>query len=378
VKPHVAIAALLGAGCASVERADDWHRRMPEPPGAFAAPGPFDAMAVDGIWGVGDQVVYAIDLDDAGTHHAFTFTLTATQLPPSRPDSRAVAHPVHGHVLTRSSLDQWQHVPIAYSGTGMGTLRAELRGADGTACGGEVRAELFAHWFVDDMAVGIKAGVHPIFAALLGLDCMHATLLRVIRPPGALSVLANFGRISVGLGWPPIERLQYLDQDTPFGVLPTTWLPIAITANGQPALDGRIQFTWKRPPLLLTAGVLQVEAWHPDDATRRIRIRLASARRGTPPDAVAADDLGIGLHAGMTVAEVLAVNNGEREEVLERGRLADGREVELLQFHVPRKWLFGVVHQGKLVFASLGPHMSRDYLRRRGFVAAAAPSASDR
>ena len=372
----------LAAGCGSVQRPADWPSTALPPPGAFAAPGPFDAMASDAIWGVGDRVVYAIDVDDAGSHQAFTFSLTTTKLPPSDPDSLVIAHPVFGHVMTRSGYDEWQHDPVAYSGCGIATLHAELRSDDGQSCGGDIEAELLSHWWVDDMAIGMQAGVFPLFRGLLGLDCMHATLLRVIRAPSAWSVLANLGSIRIGLEWLRVDALRYEDQQTPFGVLPTTWLPITISANGQPALDGRVQFTWKRSPLLLSAGVLQVEAWHPDDASRRVTVRLASACRGAPPDAPAKDDLGNDLTVGMTVAEVLAVKGGVLGEEHARGRFADGRRVELVRFEVPRQWLFGVLHEGRLLYASLGEHLSIDYMRRRGFVddepAAGAAGGGDR
>lgn len=364
---------LLGTGCASVDRPADWPATAPPPPGAFAAAGPFDAMASDGIWGTGDEVVYTVDVDDAGVHHVFSFTLTTVQLPPVDPDGIVIAHPVHGHVMTRSSSDSWQHEPIAYAGEGMAKLHAELRGDDGSSCGGDFEAELYAHWWVDDMAIGMQTGVWPLLMGLLGLDCMHAMLLRVVRPPSAWSVLSKFGRVHIGLQWLPVTELHYVDEATPFGVLPTTWLPITITANDQPALDGRVQFTWRRPPLLLSAGVLQVEAWHPDDAKRRVTVQLASARRGTPPDAPAVGDLGNELTAGMTVAEVLAVKGGVRGDVQARGRLADGRYVELVQFDVPRQLLFGVLHDGKLLYASLGDDLALDFLRRRGFTGDSPP-----
>lgn len=366
--PWVVVAATFATACAGIERSADWPESAPPPPGAFAAPGPFSEMRADAIWGVGDRVVYSVDVDDGGVHHAFTFTLTTTRLPPVDPDGIVIAHPVHGRVVTRSARDQWQHNPIAYSGDGMATLQAELAGDDGTACGGSIEAELLAYWWVDDMGVGMTVGVHPVFAALLGLDCMHSTLLRLIRAPSAWSVIRNLGHVRVGLEWLPVDKLHYVEQETPFGVMPTAWLPMTITANGQPALDGRVQFTWKRSPLLLSAGVLQIEAWHPDDATRRVTVRLASACRGEPPDAPAATDLGNGLSVGMTVSEVLALKGGVLGAVKARGRLADGRCVELVEFEVLHQWLFGVLHEGRLLFASLGPHLSRDFLRRRGFV----------
>jgi len=363
------VVSLLATACGSVERPADWHEHMPPPPGAFAAPGPFDAMAIDGIWGVGDQVVYAIDVDDAGKHHGFTFTLSTTQLPRSKPEVGGITHPVHGRILTYSSIEQWQFDDICYEGRGKAKVRAELRGDDGSSCSGEFEAELFAHWFVDDMRIGMTAGVYQLFAALLRLDCMHATLLRVIRKPSAWSVVSSLGRISIGLQWQPIDHVVFTDEATPFGVLPTAWLPFAITANDQPALDGRMQFTWKRPPMLLSAGVLQIEAWHPDDPARRITVRLASARRGTPPDAPDPDDLGHGVRRGMTVADVLAARRGTHTILHARGTLADGRAVELLEFKVPYTLLFGVLHEGRLIFSSAGDELSLDFLQRRGFTA---------
>ncbi len=366
-----ATVALTVVACSSVTRPDDWHARTPPPPGAFAAPGPFDPMASEGIWGVGDEVVYSVDIDDHGTHTGFTFSLTTTQLPPSDDDAWVFAHPVHGRILTRTCDSDWQHNPLAYTGEGIATLQASLRGNDGSSCGGEITAKVLAHWFVDEMGVGIHDGVSNLFGALLGLDCVHQTLLRVIRAPSAFSMLKNFGRIDVGLHWPKAGHVGFVDQETPFGVLPTVWLPITITANGQPALDGRVQFTWKQPPLLLGAGVLQIEAWHPDDAQRRVLVRLASARRGTPPDAPDPTDLGHDLRRGMTIDEVLRQKNGKEATVVERGALGDGRHVALVEFDVPRELLFGVVEDNRLIFASLGDDLCIDFLRRRGFVAEA-------
>ncbi|HEX6810582.1 MAG TPA: hypothetical protein VF384_03060 [Planctomycetota bacterium] len=364
--------AVLAAACAGVERPDDWHTRL-EPAAAtgWAAPGPFSPMDDAAIWGVGDRVVYTIELDDRGARRTFTFTLTTTALPPPEADAFVLAHPVHGHVLTRSAVNGWQHGPvIAYEGFGDVTLHAELEGDDGSRCEGDLVVESLAHWWVEDLRVGLWSHVHGLFAALLGLDCMHAALLRVIRLPTTWSVLASFGRIRVALTRKHLDDVPLVDQDTPLGRLPTAWLPMTITANGQPALDGRIQFTWKRSPLLSTSGVLQIEAWHPDDPARRVLVRLASATRGTPPDGPDPTDLGFGLRVGMTVDEACAVLRGEVEKVHARGRLADGRDVELIQLTAPAKWLFCVVHDGRLLYASLGNHMPKHFLKVRGFVPA--------
>jgi hypothetical protein len=371
---------LTAAACSGVERAADWHRHTAPPPGAFDAPGPFDAMASDGIWGVGDRVAYTIDVDAAGTQQRFTFTLTTTQLPPSSPDGSFLAHPVHGRVLTRSTYGQWGHPTwnaetrryegARYHGWGRARLRAELSADDGTRHSGEFDSDTFAFWYADDVRHGGLAGVHELFVALLGLDAMHATLLRVIRPPSAWSVVRNLGSVRLGLEWPETGPIPVEPQVTPFGELPTVWVPFTIVANGQPALDGRIQFTWKHPPLLLTAGVLQIEAWHPDDPTRRVVVELASAQRGTPADAPHPDELGHGLRCGMTHAEVLAVTNGRSSTVVASGALADGRHVELLEFDVPHMLLFGVMHEGRLLFANPVDTFACHYLALRGLAIA--------
>lgn len=359
----------LLAACSGVQRPANWHATMSPPPAvAWAAAGPFSPLVADAVWGVGDTVTYAIDIDDAGRHRGFTFSLTTRQLPASGPRRDPWVHPVFGRKLTATSIDQYQWAPeVSLWGRGEALVWAELRGDDGSRCAGVVTTEAIAHLWVERLDVAMRVGVPEMFGALLGLDCLHTELLRVVRRPSLASVLGNFGRITVGLEWPEIDSLPIVESPTPFGVLPTAWRPITLTANGQPALDGRIQFTWKWSPLLIAAGVLQVEAWHPDEPTRRITVRLQSAVRGTPPDAFAPDELGYGLRIGMTAAEVHGRLGGQTSRVVERGVLGDGRAVELVEFEVPGVVLFGVLHDGRLLFASAGEHAARHFLRVRGF-----------
>ena len=75
-----------------------------------------------------------------------------------------------------------------------------------------------------------------------------------------------------------MPKLETVTRPTPMGELPSTWVPFALDANNEPALDCRALVTWKRWPLLLSAGVLRVEAHHPDDPKKRIPIRLIEAR----------------------------------------------------------------------------------------------------
>ena len=366
----VLAAAVASSACAGVERPADWHASLPAPPQHAAAAGPFDAMDAAAIWGVGDRVVYTIAVTGGGMDRGYEFTLTTVALPPARPDDHGFAHPVHGRVLTRSApRETWQHGPWRYySGEGDATLRADLRGDDGSACGGDLAATRIAHWHADELTVALGAGVHELFAAIVGLDCMQAALLQVVRPPSAWSVLRTFGRVELALEWPAVDHVPVALEPTPFGPLPCAWRPFSILANGQPALDGRVQFTWKHSPLALGAGVLQVEAWHPDDAAKRVTLLLTSARRGTPPDAPPLDDLGFGLRRGMTLDEARAVLGGASLEPRERGRLADGRAVATFDLETERVWITAAVHADRLLFATVGEDLTADWLRRRGFV----------
>ena len=368
--------AALGAACGSVERPADWASSLPQPQGAFAATGPVDALDPAAIWGVGDRVEYAIEVAIGAERRTFTFSLTTTQLPAPR-DGIDVVHPVHDRILTRTATEQWQHGPfVVYHAYGPAKVRAELRGDDGTECSGEFEVESLAHLHVEDVRTAWSTGVHGMFRALLSLDCMHATLMRLVRRPSAWSVLSRLGRIDVRLDWPDLDRMDVVEASTPFGKVPTAWRPLTILANGEPALDGRVQFTWKQSPLLPAAGVLQVEAWHPDDPAARITIRLASAKRGVPPDHPDPEDLRGGLRRGMTVDDACSLLGGKVEKTLAQGRLADGRRVDLLQLKVPRWWLVVVAHEGRLQYASGGDHMSRHWLKVRGFVPDADPATS--
>jgi hypothetical protein len=355
----------VAAACAGVKRADDWHRHLPAPSAELHGAGPFDAMVPDGIWGVGDRVAYTIAVDDGDRTVRFRFELTAIALPQPDPDGFAVVHPVHDRILTRTALEQqpgggyYAHDPAR--------VRVRLVGDDGTDCGGELDAELLAHWYADSVERLAACGVHELFAVLLQLDCLHAALLRVMRAPSLWSVAQRLGRIEVALQWRG-ERGLVQPAATPFGELPTLWAPFTILANGQPALDGRIQFTWKHPPLLLGAGVLQVEAWHPDDPTRRLAMRLDTAVRGTPPDAPDRDDLTEGLRRRMSLADAMRTLGGAAVQRSERGVLADGREVEVVQLLGPHQRMHAVVGPGGLLCASVLDDVVLEWLSRRGYV----------
>ncbi len=365
----LALVAAIGAACSGVERPLDWHAPSPPPPPAWSAAGPFDAMDPAAVWGVGDRVVYTIAVTGGGIDCGYEFTLTTLALPPARRDDPGCAHPVHGRVLTRSARESWQHEPRPYyAGGGNATLRAELRGDDGSACGGDVDTIALAHWYADELGMAFDDGVQPLFATLVGLDCMQEALLRVVRAPSAWSVVRGLGAITLALEWPRIDRFEIAAEPTPFGPLPTAWRPFTITANDQPALHGRMQITWKHSPLALGAGVLQLEAWHPDDASRRVTIRLASARRGVPPDSPPRDDLGFGLRRDMTLEQASAMLGGASVGLRERGHFADGSTVETFDLANERTWLTVAVRGDRLLFAAVGEDLTRDWLRRQGFV----------
>lgn len=359
---------LVGAACTNFEREPDWFRHGAGEPGAWEATGQLDAMEAAAIWGVGDCVSYAIDFDNAGEHRHFTFTLTTEKLPPPKTGGHHMPNPVHGGIVTTTARAGFQWGPIvllAY--TGRATVRAELRGEDGTLCHGVFEQEAIDNMWQEDVRHACLCSVHEVFKALLRLDGMLTRLQEVIRPPSLLAIARHLGSIAVSLDWPhgPVEATE---QETLIGRLPCCWVPFAIDACGEPALDGRVQFTWKRSPLLPSAGVLQIEAWRPDDPTRRVTARLVGARRGTPADAPDPDELLLGLRTGMSVAEVCRVKGGTVKRTVP-GRLADGRRVELVEFDVRRAWLFGIADSSGLLFACAGDRPAQYWLKHRGFVA---------
>lgn len=363
-------ASLALVSCAGFERQADWYPTEPAPPAGWEGAGPMDPMDAAAIWGVGDSVAYAVDVTAPDLRRHYTFTLTIVGLPPPRSVDRCMADPVHGRVLTATARQNFQWGPVlALHHWGEAAIRARLVGDDGTDCERTFQHEATAHFHQESMDVGCLVDTRELFRSLLGLDCMLEELLTVVRPPSAWSVLTRFGRIQVALDWPRAPHAAIVEEDTPLGRVPTLWLPVTLDANGQPALDGRVQFTWKRSPLMLSAGVLRIEAWRPDDPTRRVTVRLIGAVRGTPADVVPPDALGHGLRVGMTLAEANAVVQGKGQETLQRGRLADGSVVELVHVDAPWIWLFVVVADGRLLFASAGDHACLVFLQQRGFVA---------
>jgi hypothetical protein len=369
VHPIALLLAVVGASCSGVQRAHDWHEHLGAPEAAVPGSGPFDAMVPDGIWGVGDRVVHVIAVDDGERALRFIFELTTIALPGADRGGLEVVDPVHGRILTRTARVQMSRGTETVA-SGPARVRARLVGDDGTDCGGELDAELLAHWHADSLeSFGVMSGVTELFGALLRLDCMHAALLRVLRPPSAWSVARRLGGIEVALVFAWQRELVVSERDTPFGRLPTMWQPFTITANGQPALDGRIEFTWKHAPLLLGAGVLRVEAWHPDDPTRRLTLHLDSAVRGTPPDAPDPDELCAGLRRGMPLAAVTRTLGAANAEPVECGRLADGTDVDLVVLREPRFDVHTVSVRGELLYAALHRSLLDTFLHRRGYVA---------
>ncbi|HLQ37151.1 MAG TPA: hypothetical protein VK348_05095 [Planctomycetota bacterium] len=366
------LAVAACASCSTFTRDPDWYRPAEAPASNWAA-GELAVMDQEAIWGVGDEVCYEIVIDSGDQHRRLWFTLTNTAIePPVRAES-ALPDPISGMVRTYSAHmhfesrdEQGQPLSLLVSYDGRARLHARLADERGRACEATFSAPTMAHLAQQDVGQACYEGVGDIIGILCKIDCFLDELLLVARRPSLASILVRFGRVAVELRWPQAAA-ETVEQDTPFGRLPTLWVPATFDANGEPALDGRVQFTWRRSPLLLACGVLQIELWRPDDPRQRVTIRLVGARRGVPPDDLHGE-LCHGLRIGMSLAAVLAAT-GAQPASEQCGRLADGRMVARRVLRTPGGARFDCVFADDcLLYAFIGPVV--DYwLRLRGFVA---------
>ncbi len=363
----IVAASVLAVACGSVERRDDWHALPDAPASAWSTARPAEPLDAAACWRVGDRVVYEIVVDAHGESERYEFALSIEALPEPR-QSAVDPHPIHGWVICDRATWRYQWAPRqVLHHFGEATVRVEVSRPDGRrehSVFSQVTTANLHQAKVDDT---LLLGVNEVVASLLRAECVFDRLLDVIRKPSIGSVIRRLGRVEVAVQWPPREERTVFQQDTPLGQVPAVWQAVAIDANGEPALDGRVLFTFKRAPLLLAAGVLSIEAWHPDAPQRRVTARLIEARRGAETEPIDHRRLGRGLRIGMPLEEACALLGGTVDQTVARGRLADGRPVELLEIDVPGVWMFAVVHDTRLLYACAGDESALCYLRHRGF-----------
>jgi hypothetical protein len=341
LSPFAVLAAV--AACASGQPADQ------------ATDNTVDAMDAAASWAVCDRVRYEVDVADAGRHRAFFVTLETIGFPPLTESGLPPAwDPTDRGTLT-TTTPQFEPGPLAMPWcTGPARMRVELRGA-GRCQQDLVEQEGLAHVRQPDVCSGRLDGVEALFSALRRCGWLAA----------GLQELAHDSFHEMRLTWPDRKPPPVAELQTPFGVQPTCQVPFTLMAGDEPVLHGRIQFTWKRAPLLPSAGVLQVEAWRAQEPARRLAIRLVSAHRGPATSAPDPFDLGQGLRVGMTAGEV-SVRNGTFRRI-SRGRIGDGRGVDLIEFGAGSAVLLGIFSEDRLLYASAHPEAPGTWLWQRGF-----------
>jgi hypothetical protein len=130
----------------------------------------------------------------------------------------------------------------------------------------------------DAKAVERSLAVFTSLFRLANLE-LKPILDAVVAPPPIVKVLLRGGYIHLTIVSGFIGATEPVTGFT--GVPdPVYSFPFEVQAYGSPALRGRIFVTDSRPPLLPAAGVVAIEAAHPDDPESTVSVRLLSATRG--------------------------------------------------------------------------------------------------
>lgn len=120
-------------------------------------------------------------------------------------------------------------------------------------------------------------GMYQLFGVLRENEALGPLLLRVVRRPSILSIVTN-GGVTLLLEARLEEAVQV--DPTPFGAPRAMRYPVRILANGTLALEAAFFVVAPQPPNHLSAGVVAIDAWHPDEPERRFTMRLLGGRRG--------------------------------------------------------------------------------------------------
>lgn len=119
-------------------------------------------------------------------------------------------------------------------------------------------------------------GMYQLFGVLRENEALGPLLLQVVRRPSLLSIIAN-GGVTLQLEARLEEAVQV--DPTPFGAPRAMRYPVRILANGTLALEAAFFVVAPQPPNHLSAGVVAIDAWHPDEPERRFTMRLLGGRR---------------------------------------------------------------------------------------------------
>ena len=297
----------------------------------------FDPMDAEALWSAGDRVVYEITSEIGSRRYRWEAALRLPVVPGLGFESDFLPpDPVSGRVMTRSAIHMYtafkrQVACVIYRNPITPVQVTVTDKRNGEVFGSEVRTQGVAHLWQQSVTSGAGFGVVKLLNVMQRTKHLFQLLMEVVKPPSLASILRKFGSISLRAKL-KTENLTVVSRVTPFGTLPTVWVPVRISANGEPALDCQFLVTWIRSPLLLSVGVLRIEARHPDDPRKLVVVRLIEAKRGSPGNARQSNDIGNPLvHAGMSRAETARLLQWEIIKETPRPML-DGRTVQIVRF----------------------------------------------
>ncbi|MCR9247831.1 MAG: hypothetical protein NXI31_22615 [bacterium] len=278
--PCRTLPVLLLTACAAQPRDRDWQLAVPRSaPAVWAAREPWlPPLDENRIAAVGDRASYEVVQHTGDEPRRWVFDLELVELPPVL-TLPIPADPMSGRV--RTDRGHWQSIggsdePVGCSYRGAGKVRIAMHDPDRHARVRTVATTVQLHVAQSDVDQWVELGLVELLNLVLRVDFAHERLLDVVRRPSLASVLTRLGRVDITVGFPEAGR-ERLTVRSPFGDVPAVWIPMALEANGEPALDCRVLLTWKRWPLQLSGGVLCLEGCHPDAPERRVTVRLRDA-----------------------------------------------------------------------------------------------------
>lgn len=115
--------------------------------------------------------------------------------------------------------------------------------------------------------------MRAFMSILRGSKVLSPILWRIVRKPSIWSIVTNLG-VKTSLHVSASERWA---QEVPDGYEPAYRLPMALSLNGQQALDCSIVTVEPRRPISVGAGVVSLVARRPDEPDTRLRMRLIEA-----------------------------------------------------------------------------------------------------
>jgi len=153
-----------------------------------------------------------------------------------------------------------------------------------TAAGREAAAAFQLSPAEERLAFSVVFSLRSFFMAASGIPACADLMEKVIQKPSLWSLATNLGlNTNFKYGW---HHVQAVPADRVDVSTPAYFIPVQLSLNDRLAVKATFVATLPQPPLQTSAGILAICAEHPTDDTKRLFIRVLSARR-TKTDAAA-------------------------------------------------------------------------------------------